>query len=68
MLSMHQHGERLGEPESDSEFVEDNNIENDDNEDEMHELLRDLYPYFTEENMNTNNDDFIEEEPNIEAK
>ncbi|KAH0729678.1 hypothetical protein KY290_000797 [Solanum tuberosum] len=62
------HGERLGEPESDSEFVEDNNIENDDDEDEMHELLRDLHPDFTEENMNTNSDDFVEAEPNPEAK
>ncbi|KAH0722394.1 hypothetical protein KY290_005073 [Solanum tuberosum] len=62
------HGERLGEPESDSEFVEDNNIENDDDEDEMHELLRDLHPDFTEENMNINSDDFVEAEPNPEAK
>lgn len=62
------HGGRLGQPESNSEFVEDNNIENDDDEDEMHELLRDLHPDFIEENMNTTSDDFVEEEPNPEAK
>ncbi|XP_059279095.1 uncharacterized protein LOC132033211 [Lycium ferocissimum] len=64
------HGERLGEPQSDSEFVDDNDIEKDDveDEDEIPEILRDLYPAFNGDNVNTGSDDFVEEEPNPEAK
>lgn len=62
------HGESFGEPESHSKFVANNNIENDDDEDETHELLLDLHPDITEGNMNTNSNDFIWEEPNPEAK
>lgn len=62
------HGERLHEPESDSEFVDHNDIERDDEEDEIHEILGDLYPNLNEVNMNTGGDDIFEEEPNPEAK
>lgn len=58
------HGERLGESESNPEFVEDNDIEKDDDEDKIHEILMDLYPDFNGDNMNTNG----EVEPNPEAK
>ncbi|WMV54811.1 hypothetical protein MTR67_048196 [Solanum verrucosum] len=56
------HGERLHEPESDSEFVDNNDIERDDEEDEIHEILGDLYPNLNEVIMNIGGDDFIEEE------
>ncbi|KAH0747692.1 hypothetical protein KY285_009349 [Solanum tuberosum] len=49
-------------------FKDNNDIERDDEEDEIHEILRDLYPNLNEVNMNTGGDDFIEEEPNPEAK
>nr|XP_033514204.1 uncharacterized protein LOC104104714 [Nicotiana tomentosiformis]XP_033514205.1 uncharacterized protein LOC104104714 [Nicotiana tomentosiformis]XP_033514206.1 uncharacterized protein LOC104104714 [Nicotiana tomentosiformis] len=62
------HGERLGEPSSDFEFVDDNNDEEDDGEDEIHEILRDLYPAFDGDNMNNDGDGLFAEEPNLEAK
>ncbi|XP_070009493.1 uncharacterized protein [Nicotiana sylvestris] len=62
------HGERLGEAQSDSEFVDDNDIEYGDREDEIHDILRDLYPKFDGDNMNNDGDEFLMEEPNPEAK
>ncbi|XP_016512128.2 uncharacterized protein LOC107829176 [Nicotiana tabacum] len=62
------HRERLGEPSSDFEFVDDNNDEEDDGEDEIHEILRDLYPAFDGDNMNNDGDGLFAEEPNLEAK
>ncbi|XP_049378105.1 uncharacterized protein LOC125842859 [Solanum stenotomum] len=63
------HGEMLGEAQSDFEFIDDNDIEEDDGEDEIHGLLRDLYPDFDGDNMNNSTGDHLrEEEPNVEAK
>ncbi|XP_009601698.1 uncharacterized protein [Nicotiana tomentosiformis] len=62
------HGERLGEAQSDSEFVDDNGIEYGDGEDEIHDILRDLFPNFDGDNMNSDGDGFLMEEPNPEAK
>lgn len=62
------HRERLGEEQSDSEFVDDNDIEYGDGEDEIHDILRDLYPNFDRDNMNNDGDEFLMEEPNPEAK
>ncbi|XP_049406217.1 uncharacterized protein LOC125869837 [Solanum stenotomum] len=59
----------LGEAQSDFEFINDNDIEEDDGEDEIYGLLRDLYPDFDGDNMNNSTgDDLREEEPNAEAK
>ncbi|XP_060181912.1 uncharacterized protein LOC132611513 isoform X1 [Lycium barbarum] len=60
------HGERSGEAQPDSEFIYDNDIEEGDGEDEIHGILRDLY--YNGDNMNNSGDDFVEEEPNLEAK
>ncbi|XP_019263711.1 PREDICTED: uncharacterized protein LOC109241424 [Nicotiana attenuata] len=62
------HGEKLGEPQSNSEDVEDDETEEADGEDEIHTILRDLYPNFDADNTNTDGDNFLEEEPNLEAK
>ncbi|WMV09380.1 hypothetical protein MTR67_002765 [Solanum verrucosum] len=64
------HGERTGETEEpDSESEDDENeIGKDDEEDEIHEILTDLHPDFNVENMNTDDDDVLEEEPNPEVK
>nr|XP_016454278.1 PREDICTED: uncharacterized protein LOC107778517 [Nicotiana tabacum] len=62
------HGERLGESSSDYEFVDDKINEEGDGEDEIHEILRDLYPTFEGDNMNNDGDVQFEEEQNIEAK
>ncbi|XP_059284098.1 uncharacterized protein LOC132037582 [Lycium ferocissimum] len=56
------HGERSGEAQPDSEFINENDIEEGDGEDEIHGILRDLY--YNGDNMNNND----EEEPNLEAK
>lgn len=61
------HGERLGEPQSNSELVDNIDIEQDNGEDEIYDILRDLYPTFNVDNTETGgNDDPSEEEPNAE--
>ncbi|WMV29982.1 hypothetical protein MTR67_023367 [Solanum verrucosum] len=55
------------EPDYESVDVDDKIIE-DHEEDEIHDILTDLHPVFTVDNMNTANDDVLEEEPNREAK
>ncbi|OIT02330.1 hypothetical protein A4A49_21589 [Nicotiana attenuata] len=62
------HGERLGESSSDYKFIDDNIIEEGDDEDEIHEILRDLHPAFERDNMYNGSDGMFEDEPNIEAK
>ncbi|XP_049396661.1 uncharacterized protein LOC125860692 [Solanum stenotomum] len=68
------HGERLGEPLSESEHEDEGEDENGDaveeceSEDEVEELLRDLYPNQDGGTTNTDCDDLLEEEPNVEAK
>ncbi|KAH0644699.1 hypothetical protein KY284_032583 [Solanum tuberosum] len=62
------HGEMSGEEQSNFEKIDDNDIEEDDCEDEIDGLLRDLYPDFNGDNMNNSVDDLLEEEPNDEAK
>nr|XP_009761715.1 PREDICTED: uncharacterized protein LOC104213864 isoform X2 [Nicotiana sylvestris] len=62
------HGEKLGEPQSTPEDVEDYDIEEADGEDEIHRILRDLYVDFDAYNTNTDGDDFLEVEPNLQAK
>ncbi|XP_075109058.1 uncharacterized protein LOC142180858 [Nicotiana tabacum] len=62
------HEERLGESSSDYEFVGDKINEEGDGGDELHEILRDLYPTFEGDNINNDGDGKFEEEPNIEAK
>nr|XP_009791260.1 PREDICTED: uncharacterized protein LOC104238559 [Nicotiana sylvestris]XP_009791261.1 PREDICTED: uncharacterized protein LOC104238560 [Nicotiana sylvestris] len=64
---MRQMWERLSEPHSDSELADDNDVEDSDGEDEIHGILRDLYPNFDRDNIETGGDDFVEEEPNPEA-
>nr|XP_009601086.1 uncharacterized protein LOC104096432 [Nicotiana tomentosiformis] len=60
--------QRLGEPHSDSELADANDVEDSDGEDEIHGILRDLYPNFDRGNIKTGGDDFVKEEPNPEAK
>nr|XP_033514148.1 uncharacterized protein LOC104104520 [Nicotiana tomentosiformis] len=62
------HGKKLGEPQSNLEDIEDDNIEEVDGEDKIHGILRDLYPDFDADNTNIDGDDFLEEEPNLETK
>ncbi|XP_049397294.1 uncharacterized protein LOC125861439 [Solanum stenotomum] len=64
------HGERLGEPlsESEHEDEDENVIEECESEDEVEELLRDLYPNLDGGTTHTGCDDFLEEEPNVEAR
>ncbi|XP_049381430.1 uncharacterized protein LOC125846002 [Solanum stenotomum] len=66
------HGERLGEPlsESNSESNDEdgNVVEECESEDEVEELLRDLYPNLNGGSTHTDCDDLPEEEPNVEAK
>nr|CAD1832988.1 unnamed protein product [Ananas comosus var. bracteatus] len=74
------HGERSGEPQSESDGDDGEEIEEDESENEMHEIIRDLYPEFSDvylefsdvcrdfENSNSMSNDEIEEEPNDEAK
>ncbi|WMV42845.1 hypothetical protein MTR67_036230 [Solanum verrucosum] len=55
--------------ESDSALVDDDDkIGEDNEEDEIHDILRDLHPVFNVDNMNKRDDDVLEEEPNPEAK
>jgi len=62
------HGENLGEPLSESEDEDGDELEECESEDEVQELLRDLYPNIDGRTVHTDCDDLIEEEPNIEAK
>jgi len=66
------HGERLGEPLSESEFEfeseDGDEVEECESEDEVEELLRDLYPNLDGGTTHTDGDDLLEEEPNVEAK
>jgi len=61
------HGERLGEPLTESEEDGDA-VEECESEDEVEELLRDLYPNHNGGSTHTDCDDLLEEEPNVEAK
>ncbi|WMV40449.1 hypothetical protein MTR67_033834 [Solanum verrucosum] len=64
------HGETIGETEEpDSESVnDDDKIGEDHEEDEIHDILTDLHPFYNVDNMNIGDDDVLEEEPNPEAK
>ncbi|XP_060170527.1 uncharacterized protein LOC132601465 [Lycium barbarum] len=62
------HGETLGEPLSESEDEDGDEAEECESEDEVQELLRDLYPNLDGETTHTDCDDLLEEEPNVEAK
>ncbi|WMV20185.1 hypothetical protein MTR67_013570 [Solanum verrucosum] len=62
------HGEVLGEPESQCEDGDDNEVENCENEDEIREILRDFYPNHYGHTLDVDCDDSLEEEPNVEAK
>ncbi|WMV07748.1 hypothetical protein MTR67_007374 [Solanum verrucosum] len=62
------HGEVLGEPESQCEDGDDNEVENCENEDEIREILRDFYPNHYGHTLDVHCDDSLEEEPNVEAK
>ncbi|XP_020082200.1 uncharacterized protein LOC109705831 isoform X1 [Ananas comosus] len=67
------HGERSGEPQSESDGDDGEEIEEDESDNEMHDIIRDLYPEFSDvgrdfENSNSMSNDEIEEEPNDEAK
>ncbi|KAM3377369.1 hypothetical protein P3S68_009782 [Capsicum galapagoense] len=58
---------RLGEPLSESEFEDEHDaeVEECDSEDEVEELLRDLYPSLDGEPTHTN---CVEEDPNLVAE
>ncbi|KAH0781606.1 hypothetical protein KY290_001204 [Solanum tuberosum] len=62
------HGERLGEPliEYESEDGDGDAVEECESEDEVEELLRDLYPNLDGGSTHTDCDDLLEEEPNVE--
>nr|CAD1825964.1 unnamed protein product [Ananas comosus var. bracteatus] len=67
------HGERSSEPQSESDGDNGEEIEEDESGNEMHEIIRNLYPEFSDvgrdfENSNSMRNDEIEEEPNDEAK
>ncbi|XP_019248394.1 PREDICTED: uncharacterized protein LOC109227650 [Nicotiana attenuata] len=62
------HGENLGEPLSESEDEDGDELEECESEDEVQELLRDMYPNIDGRTVHTDCDNLIEEEPNIEAK
>ncbi|XP_019225059.1 PREDICTED: uncharacterized protein LOC109206668 [Nicotiana attenuata] len=62
------HGEKFGEPLSESEDEDGDELEECESEDEVQELLRDLYPNIDGRTVHIDCDDLIEEEPNIEAK
>ena len=62
------HGEMSGEEQSNLKKIDDNDIEEDDGEDEIDGFLRHLYPDINGDNMNNSGNDFLEEEPNVEAK
>ncbi|WMV09010.1 hypothetical protein MTR67_002395 [Solanum verrucosum] len=63
------HGERLGEllTEYESEDEDGDGVEECESEDEVEELLRDLYPNLDGGSTHTDCDDLLEE-PNVEAK
>nr|XP_009797506.1 PREDICTED: uncharacterized protein LOC104243923 [Nicotiana sylvestris] len=62
------HGENLGEPLSESEDKDGDELEECESKDEVQELLRDMYPNIDGRAVHTDCDNLIEEEPNIEAK
>ncbi|KAH0697941.1 hypothetical protein KY289_015423 [Solanum tuberosum] len=62
------HREHLGEPVSNSEDENDDEVEDYESEDEVPELLKDLYPSVNGGATHTGYDDVVEEEPNVEAK
>ena len=65
------HGERSGEPLSESEHDDGEQhdvLEEYESEDEVEELLRDLYPNLDGGATQTGCEDILEEEPNAEAK
>ncbi|XP_015168561.1 uncharacterized protein [Solanum tuberosum] len=62
------HGEHLGESVSNSEDENDDEVENYESEDEIQELLKDLYPNVDGGATPTGYGDVVEEEPNDEVK
>ncbi|XP_016459915.1 uncharacterized protein LOC107783459 isoform X1 [Nicotiana tabacum] len=62
------HGEVLGEPLSELEDEDDNEVEEYESEDEIEEILRDLYPNHDRSTADIGCDDLLQEEPNVEAK
>ncbi|XP_015162550.1 uncharacterized protein [Solanum tuberosum] len=64
------YGERLGEPESDTKSNDEagDAIEECESDNEVEELLRDLYPNHHGGSTHIDCDDLLVEEPNVEAK
>lgn len=62
------HGEVLGEPQSECEVEDDNEVEDYEDEDKIHEMLWDLYPNHDGGTADVNYNDLLGEEPNVEAK
>ncbi|WMV40936.1 hypothetical protein MTR67_034321 [Solanum verrucosum] len=62
------HGEHLGELVSNSDDENDDEVEGYESEDEVHELLKDLFPNVDEAATHAGYEDVVEEEPNVEAK
>ncbi|XP_070032150.1 uncharacterized protein [Nicotiana tomentosiformis] len=62
------HGEVLGEPQSECEVEDDNEVEDYEDEDEIHEMLRDLYPNHDGGTADVNYNNLLVEEQNVEAK
>lgn len=62
------YGEHLSEPVSDSKDEHGDEVDDCKSEDEVEELLKDLYPNGDGEASHTNCDDLLEEEPNGEVK
>lgn len=63
------HGEVLGEPLSECEYGDDNEVDHEyESEDEIQEMLSDLYPNHGGHTTNIGCDDLPVEEPNVEAK
>ncbi|OIT36949.1 hypothetical protein A4A49_53602, partial [Nicotiana attenuata] len=55
-------------PQSEGEVEDDNEVEDYEDEDEIHEMLRDLYPHHDGGTANVRDNDLLGDEPNIEAK
>nr|XP_016506057.1 PREDICTED: uncharacterized protein LOC107823867 [Nicotiana tabacum] len=62
------HGEVLGETQSEGEVDDDNEVEDYEDEDEIHEMLRDLYPNNDEGTPDVRDNDLLGDEPNVETK
>nr|XP_016451210.1 PREDICTED: uncharacterized protein LOC107775916 [Nicotiana tabacum]XP_016451216.1 PREDICTED: uncharacterized protein LOC107775916 [Nicotiana tabacum]XP_016451223.1 PREDICTED: uncharacterized protein LOC107775916 [Nicotiana tabacum] len=62
------HGEVLGEPQLECEVEDNNEVDDYEDKDEIHEMLRDLYPNHDGGPADVGCNDLLEEEPNVEAK